>query len=111
MASTSIVDPGPDLMSRSVRTDYEALRVFEKHPEAEAYHVGGSFTPYAIVAVDKRLSDGELAAEWHKQDNHCGQKLEGYAVAHNGEPLGTEEEEIDRLRTFHRFATLPHFDE
>jgi len=59
----------------------------------------------------KRLTGAELAAEWHKQDNHCGQKFEGYAVAHNGESLGSEEYEADKLRTMHRFATRPHFDE
>ena len=59
----------------------------------------------------KRLSEAELAAEWHKQDNHCGQKLEGYAVAHNGEGLAAEEVEVERLRTIYRFATLAHYDE
>jgi hypothetical protein len=97
-------------MSRSVRGPDYSLRVVEKHPVADAYRVGAGFTGYAILAVDKRFSDGELAAEWHKQDNHCGQRLEGYGVAHNGEPLGTEEEEIERLRIIHRFATSNHYD-
>lgn len=63
------------------------------------------------MSQQKRLTDSELAAEWHKQDSQCGQKFEGYAIAHNGEPLGTEEEEVEKLRTVHRFATLPHYDE
>jgi hypothetical protein len=59
----------------------------------------------------KRLTEAELAAEWHKQDNHCGQVLEGYGIAYNGEPLDTEEVEIERLHIVYRFATLPHHDE
>jgi len=86
------------------------LQIFEKHPNADAYRVGGFYSPYALVSTDKRFTDAELAAEWHKQDNHCGQKLEGYAVAHNGEGLGAEEAEVEKLRTIYRFATLPHHD-
>ena len=59
---------------------------------------------------EKRMTGPELAAEWHKQDNHCGQRLEGYGVAHSGEPLGTEEVEVERLASLYRFATLPHYD-
>jgi len=75
----------------------------------------GYETPRGVFEGDewpeKRLTDAELAAEWHKQDNHCGQKYEGYAIAHNGESLGSEEYEADKLRTTHRFATTAHYDE
>lgn len=41
---------------------------FEKHPHADAYKVGGSFTPYAIVARDKRFTTAELLAQyWYGQ--------------------------------------------
>lgn len=87
------------------------MNLYEKHPTADAYRVGGAFQPYAIVGTDKRFTDAELAAEWHYQDNRCGQKCEGYAVAHDGTSMGTEEGEIEKLRIAHRFATLPHYDE
>jgi len=40
------------------------LQIFEKHPEADAYRVGHAFTPYAILATEKRFTDAELAAEY-----------------------------------------------
>ena len=91
-------------MSRSVRTDYEALRVFEKHPVAEAYHVGGSFTPYAIVAVDKRFTDAELAGIYWG----CA-----FEVL-DARDMGRLDYSQSRLResvTLWRFATLPSYDE
>jgi hypothetical protein len=87
-------------MSRSVRTDYEALRVFEKHPDADVYRVGGSMTPYAIVAVEKRFTDAELAAE--------------YWAAHgeaNAAMTGNPRLLFSKRQTIRRFATLPHHDE
>ncbi len=87
------------------------LNIFQKHPDMDAYYVGGSYTPYCIVARDKRFTDAELAAEWQYQDNRCGQVCEGYGVAHDGTSMGTEEEEIELLRLMYRFATLHHFDE
>lgn len=86
------------------------LQIFEKHPTADAYYVGGSFSPYASVGRDVRFTDAELAAEWHYQDNRCGQRLEGYRVAHDGSEMGYEEDEIEKLRVLYRFATLPHHD-
>ena len=87
-------------MSRSVRTDYEALRVFEKHPEAEAYKVGGSFTPYAIVAVDKRFTTAELMAEYWASHGAANEIMTGNARL-----------PFSRRRALLRFATLPHHDE
>jgi len=87
------------------------MKILEKHPTLDAYRFGPSFTPYSIVAVDKRFTDAELAAEWHYQDNRCGQVCEGYGVAHDGSSMGAEEDEIEKLRLVYRFATLPHYDE
>jgi len=87
------------------------LELFEKHPEADAYRVGGAYQPYAVVAVDKRFTDAELAAEWQYQDNRTGQKCEGYSVAHDGTSMGSEEDEIEKLQALYRFATADHYDE
>ena len=88
------------------------LTHYPRHPSApDTYYINGAWAPAAITAVEKRFSQGELAAEWHKQDNHCGQRLEGYGVAHNGEPLADEEAEIERLRIIYRFCTNPAHDE
>jgi len=40
------------------------LQIFEKHPTADAYRVGGFYSPYALVSAEKRFSDAELAAEY-----------------------------------------------
>lgn len=90
-------------MSRSVRGPDYSLRIVEKHPVADAYRVHGSFTPYAIVGVDKRFSDGELAAEFWA------------AVADANRVMGNERRAgkshaIKVANTLHRFATLPHYD-
>jgi hypothetical protein len=77
--------------------------IYEKHPTLDAYRYGPSFTPYAIVAVDKRFSDAELAAELHNaardEDMHWVQTGE------DDGPLSII------VSTLERFATLPHFDE
>ena len=36
--------------------------IFEKHPNADAYRVGGFFSPYCLLATEKRFSEAELAA-------------------------------------------------
>ena len=38
------------------------LQIFEKHPRMDAYRVGGFYSPYALVATEKRFSEAELAA-------------------------------------------------
>jgi hypothetical protein len=69
----------------------------------EAYKVGGSFTPYAIVAVEKRFTDAEMAAE--VIDAH-------YALDMDWVQTG---EENKRMRHFTevltKFAILPHYDQ
>jgi hypothetical protein len=62
------------------------LTIYEKHPTADAYRVGGFYSPYALVSQDKRFTDAELAAEYHSTD--------------------LEQEQATILR----FATLPHYD-
>ncbi|MDF9748666.1 hypothetical protein [Arthrobacter sp. ES3-54] len=77
------------------------LQIFEKHPGngQPVYRVGGSFTPYAIVAVDKRFTDAELAAEWWASHGEANQTMTG-----NPTLL------FSRRATILRFATFPHFD-
>lgn len=73
------------------------LQIFEKHPEADAYRVGHAFTPYAILATEKRFTDAELAAEYWKLMSGL---LDGHGkVARH------------RRAVVDRFASLPHFDE
>ena len=78
------------------------LQIFEKHPTADAYRVGGFYSPYALVSKDKRFSDAELAAEWWA----AAWDYDMYAPSIN-DPHSL------RLRHFadtaHRFATLPNF--
>jgi len=79
------------------------LQIFEKHPDADAYRVGGFYSPYALVSTDKRFTDAELAAEWWATvaDVQVGQ----------GSPRRTGKTRAAwRAITIHRFATLPHFD-
>ena len=62
------------------------VTIYEKHPHADAYRVGGFYSPYALVSREKRFTDAELAAEYHSTD------------------LEPEQD------TILRFATLPHYD-
>jgi hypothetical protein len=67
------------------------LRIFEKHPVADAYRFGPSFTPYAIVATDKHFTAAELLAQYWFNEAMGGNQLFAKALW--------------------RFATLPHFEE
>lgn len=78
---------------RSVKT--LDLTIYEKHPGTEGaagpvYRVGGSFTPYAIVATDKHFTTAELFAQYW------------FARA-----MGHHPTQQDKL---YRFACLPHED-
>ena len=76
------------------------LQIFEKHPTADAYRVGGFYSPYALVSQDKRLSDAELAAEyWHELVEAFSCDYADAWTFHQ-----------DNAGAIHRFATLPHFD-
>lgn len=85
------------------------LQVFEKHPEADAYRVGGFYSPYALVSKDKRFTEAELAAEY--------QCMEKDAWAHMAKEAISGELDRERIDVIERrsitlliFATLPHFD-
>jgi hypothetical protein len=78
-------------MSRSVRAPDYSLRVYPKHPAADAYRVGGSYTPYAIVGTAKRFSTAELLAQyWY------------------GQAMGGNQ---NRAAQLWRFATQPSYDD
>jgi hypothetical protein len=78
------------------------VKIYEKHPTVDAYRFGPSFTPYAIVAKDKRFTDAELAAEYWKAKESVT-----FVHATRGTPIRTRR----MLAILERFATLPHFDE
>lgn len=80
------------------------LQIFEKHPDVDAYRFGPSFTPHAIVAEDKHLTEAELSAMYWG----CA-----FEVL-DSRNMGSHEYSQKRLREsvfLHRFATLPHYDE
>jgi len=78
------------------------LQIFEKHPEADAYRVGGFYSPYALVSQDKRFTDAELAAECYRARWTVElRQREGREVL---------EDNWAKVDAIHRFATLPHFD-
>ena len=72
------------------------LQIFEKHPTADAYRVGGFYSPYAIVSRDKRFTEAELCAEYWKL-------MSGLYDGHG---------KVARARraVLERFYTIPHFD-
>jgi hypothetical protein len=72
------------------------LQIFEKHPTADAYRVGGFYSPYALVSQDKRFSDAELAAEY-------------WAAALDADIMAPADL-VAITATVRRFATRPHFD-
>lgn len=73
----------------------EPLTIYPKHPEADAYRVGGFYSPYCLIGADKRFTDAELAAE-------CWQYM---AANRQGQGLARV------YKVLKRFATHPHFDE
>jgi hypothetical protein len=90
------------------------VRVYEKHPTADAYRVGRAYVPYAIVAVDKRFTEAELAATYwfeyslyvsecanilHCQERHMPAAVDSFKDAER------------KCKILHRFATLPSYDE
>jgi len=73
------------------------LQVFEKHPTADAYRVGGFYSPYALVSTDKRFTEAELAAEWWASHG------EANALMTSNPTLL-----FSRRQAFLRFALRPH---
>ena len=74
-----------------------AFTIYEKHPTADAYRVGGFYSPYALVATEKRFTGPELMAEYWKVMSGL---YDGHARAARARAL-----------TIKRFATQPNFDE
>lgn len=91
--------------------EWNALPAIVKADKREHFYQALGWLRERALRQAKRLTDAELAAEWHYQDNRCGQKLEGYGVSHDGSSMGSEDDEIEKLRIAYRFATLPHYDE
>ena len=79
-----------------------AFTIYEKHPTADAYRVGGFYSPYARVATEKRFSDAELAAEFWAADADCAVY---WLTDREKHPKAWAQ-----MYTLRRFATLPHFD-
>jgi hypothetical protein len=96
-------------MRESQARDQECLVLFEKHPHIDAYKIGGSFSPYAIVGVDKRFTDSELAAEYWAAEKWLGDVRDIAAKYPGYQQL--EPAMLNHVLTFHRFATSNHFDE
>ena len=81
------------------------LELFPKHPDMDAYRVGGAYQPYAVVGRDVRFTDAELAAEYLFVVHGDNTVLEWHHW--NGEyrsPQSIGE------KMFH-FATRPSYDE
>ena len=88
-----------------------AFTIYEKHPTADAYRVGGFYSPYALVATEKRFTEAELAAEWWRQDSWfstANRRTENYT--NQSHLIDAREREYGRRCVIERFATLPHYD-
>jgi hypothetical protein len=92
----------------------EALVIYPKHPDADAYRVRGAYEPYAVVATDKRFADAELAAEYYSQDARCHHEQWIEAVRGDDDyedwERAMQSRMYEQLTMLHRFATQPHFD-
>ena len=90
------------------------LTIFEKHPTADAYRVGGFYSPYALVATEKRFSDAELAADYWFDNSIYVSEAANLLSCHERymkAALASFKEAERRCTILHRFAALPHFDE
>ena len=83
----------------------EHLTIYPKHPTADAYRVGGFYSPYCLVATDKKFSGAELAAEYW-ESRYDKEVCSSWAGDYK-----TIKQASERLEVVKRFATLPHFDE
>ena len=77
-----------------------AFTIYEKHPTADAYRVGGFYSPYALVSRDERFSEAELAAEFWASHGEA-----------NAAMTGNRRLLFSRRATLARFARLPHASE
>jgi len=100
------------------------LAVFEKEPGRYGgeprYNSPDGFWAYPASHVDgyalaKRLTDAELAAEYHAQDGKC--RHEQWIEAVRGEDdyedweRAAQSRMYEQLTALHRFATIPAYDE
>ena len=102
-------------MSRSVRGPDYGLRIYPKHPAADAYKVGGAYEPYAVVATDKRFTDAELCAEFHAARADYAEAIRHPSGTY-WTPLDVQEDNTaamatKRATTFLHFALRPHYDD
>jgi len=90
-----------------------AFTIYEKHPTADAYRVGGFYSPYALVSRDKRFSEAELAAEyWYDYSVYVREAANLLSCHERHMAAATEsfKEAVRKCGILDRFATLPHFD-
>jgi len=83
-----------------------AFTIYEKHPTADAYRVGWFYSPYALVATEKRFTEAELAAEYWMSSSRMNRML-GYG---DSSALLEAQKEADKMDVFDHFAALPHYD-
>lgn len=87
------------------------LHIFPKHPTADAYYVGGSYTPYAIVGRNKRFTDAELAAEYWRSREDRAYIVEGITWEAMCDEWPTREADaLSREYILDQFASRPHYD-
>jgi len=87
-----------------------AFTIYEKHPTADAYRVGGFYSPYALASTDKDLSEAELAAEFWLLSSRRARML-GYKDGLGSETAKQAHIGLERMDTVLRFAQLPHASE
>ena len=88
-----------------------AFTIYEKHPTADAYRVGGFYSPYALVSSDKRFTDSELAAETWRAEADWRNAYRSAPMPGIGQWAANQFAAHDRERTLYRLATLPHAHE
>jgi hypothetical protein len=101
---------------------YPKVDRWVKHPHGGGWREFGYETPTGVWdftlfgpdLFDKRLTDAELAAEYHSWDSLC--RREQWIETVQGDEYTERERRgqkrmYDRLNTIYRFATHPHHDE
>ena len=87
-----------------------SLGLLRKHPHMDAYYVGGSYQPYAVIGRDKRFTDGELAAEYWLTSSHR-ERMFGYQDGVGSATRKQADRDAERMKVIHQFATKPHASE
>ena len=87
-----------------------AFTIYEKHPTADAYRVGGFYSPYALVATDKRFTQAELAAEFYKAVSDFQSADSMDQIFEDAETKASLDRARDWMFWVERFNLLPHFD-